>query len=737
VPSQIMNARNELTSDLTTPLGTPDILNCFDALVGGRCTLPEFHRAVLETCGHDANVANGVLVLLDEYGSGGALKRHDFRPLRRELQRRAFDGNQRKHGAFREVAARPPRPAPADATHDPDPTRLHVPVLPVADDDTGDNRAAAPPPPRPKAVGPGAVLRDRYVLQEEIGRGGVGTVYRALDRNRAGLPRDQQFVALKVLSDECARRPEALQALRREFHQAQSLSHPGIVNVFDFDRDDETYFVTMELLDGESLGALMRRLLPRRLGRGPAISILRQLGDAIAYAHEHGVLHLDLKPGNVMVTRQGQVRILDFGLAETFQLEPWISGPTPAAHAATPAYASCEHLRGELPDVRDDIFSFSCLAYELLSAVHPFDRRSALEARTENEKPRRIPGLSRRQWRALKSGLAWSREDRPATMRELLNGLALESSDLPRARQRPQERRPARVGWLLAAMSLLAAGAAAALTWDRWPADLRDTVVDRAATSQQALMDGMETARLWATDQFATRFGGEKPAPTRSAAVSAPAPAMPASPSTPPTTAAIPPTTVAAPAATSTSPTEQAPAAVGPTAPGTQVPSLEPGATSPVAANQTPEARAADATLPAAASPPALDSTTPAVASPPATPRTGGGPGVIEFAAATFPVSESASMAQVKVRRRGGAAGTISFDWHTVDDSAIAGVDYAAVASRQTMAAGQTTATLLIPIVADGVTEHIRLFDVVISDAMGGARLGNITEAPVIIVDDD
>ena len=238
--------------------------------------------------------------------------------------------------------------------------------------------SAAPVAP----VGTQTILRDRYILHDEIGRGGAGTVYLAFDRNRAGLPHDQQYVALKVVRDEHARRPETLHALRREFHQAQSLSHPGIVNVFDFDHDGDTYFVTMELLDGEPLGELMSAALPQPLARETAYRILGELGDAIAYAHERDVLHLDLKPGNVMVLRQGHVRVLDFGLAQTFMAEPWISD-MPIPPAATPAYASCERLVGDLPDVRDDIFSFACLAYELLSGRHPFGRASALEAREQ------------------------------------------------------------------------------------------------------------------------------------------------------------------------------------------------------------------------------------------------------------------------------------------------------------------------------------------------------------------
>jgi len=111
-------------------------------------------------------------------------------------------------------------------------------------------------------------------------------------------------------------------------------------------------------------------------------------------------------------------------------------------------------------------------------------------------------------------------------------------------------------------------------------------------------------------------------------------------------------------------------------------------------------------------------------------------PGALGFASDTYTVSESDSMARVTVRRRGGAAGKASFAWHTADDSALAGEDYASAEGRETMAAGQTTATLLIPIIADSVAERTELLDVVIEDA-SGAELGSLTRVPVIVIDDD
>ena len=141
--------------------------------------------------------------------------------------------------------------------------------------------------PGPSEIEP-RILRGRYILEAEIGRGGVGTVYRALDLNRAGLPPQHHRVALKVLGEHASRRLEAVQALRCEYHQAHWLSHPGVVNVFDFDHDGDTYFVTMELVDGESLGELMRRLSPDKVPTEAAMRILDELGQAIAHAHDRG-----------------------------------------------------------------------------------------------------------------------------------------------------------------------------------------------------------------------------------------------------------------------------------------------------------------------------------------------------------------------------------------------------------------------------------------------------------------
>ena len=512
------------------------------------------------------------------------------------------------------------------------------------------------------AVGPGTVLRQRYVLEQELGRGGMGTVYRALDRNRQDLRPQARYVAVKVLREEFARRPDALQALRREAHQAQSLSHPGIVNVFDFDNDGDVYFITMELLEGELLSDLVQRVRPGRMARQAATDILRDLGHAVAYAHSRGVLHMDLKPGNVMITTQGEVRVLDFGLAYPHVTEPWISDHPPPVHAATPAYASCERLAGAAPEVRDEVFSLACVAYELLSGEHPFGRSSAREARAQGLRARRIRGLSRGQWRALRRGLAWTRGDRPRSLNDLLEGLGLVATSPTGQPIHGSERKPARSGashgWLITAgLGLLAVGLYVA--WVRLAPD-----------SVPGIQRG-DIARLFQREEV------------------------------PPTT------TPAAADLTSTRLTRAGP--VLPDSFVTNEPLVPPDLAATL--SQTP-------------------APTPIVVA--------RGPGRLGFEADTVTVSESAGTVPLRVVRRGGAEGTVSFTWRTLNDSALADQDYAALGmGNESIGPGETSKTFLVPIVSDAIAESTELFDVVIEDPTAGATLGPISQVTVIVVDDD
>jgi serine/threonine protein kinase len=279
------------------------------------------------------------------------------------------------------------------------------------------------PPSSPGEIG--RVLRDRYVLVDQLGGSGKGTVFKALDRYRADLPEVQQYVAIKTLNATATNHEEQLANLRSEFYRMQTLSHRNIVNVFELDRYGDVDFFTMEFLEGELLSRVMERLQPLPLSRPQAWAIIREIGSALAYAHACNVVHADLKPQNIMITHSGEVRILGFGAPRAFAEQSPEDRPRPknTFPAVRPAYASCELLDGRTPDPRDDIYAFACLSYELLAGAHPFQRRRSTEARDLGIVPRRPLGLSRRQWQAFTIGLSWHRGGRSIAVRAWLDKL--------------------------------------------------------------------------------------------------------------------------------------------------------------------------------------------------------------------------------------------------------------------------------------------------------------------------
>ena len=278
----------------------------------------------------------------------------------------------------------------------------------------------------------GTVLRDRYVLEKPLGYGGTSVVMRARDLRRAEASEQGADVAIKLLRPEFSDRPQCIARLRREFQQTQCLTHPNVVHFYDLDCDRGNWFIAMELLVGEPLGRCLRRAGPPGLPAVEALRIAAACGSALAYAHDHGVTHGDVKPDNVFITATGEVRMLDFGVAQAAARQP-----IPEDHAiedavvpaATRAYASPEVLSGQAPESRDDVFSLACLVYEMLAGRHPYGRRGADQARDAGYEVERIPGLSMQQWGALAGGLAWSREQRPE-VRELLSALCADAPDL-------------------------------------------------------------------------------------------------------------------------------------------------------------------------------------------------------------------------------------------------------------------------------------------------------------------
>jgi serine/threonine-protein kinase len=207
----------------------------------------------------------------------------------------------------------------------------------------------------------GHVFADRYELVEEIGRGGMAEVFLARDRL---LARD---VAVKVLASGYAGDPTFVARFRREAQSAASLNHPHIVAVFDWGEEDDTYFIVMEYVAGRTLRDVLRTY--GRLPSMEASRIAAEIADALSFAHLHGVVHRDVKPGNVLITPDGTVKVADFGIARADESE----GLTKTgAVMGTATYFSPEQAQGLSLDGRSDVYALGVVLYEMITGVVPF-----------------------------------------------------------------------------------------------------------------------------------------------------------------------------------------------------------------------------------------------------------------------------------------------------------------------------------------------------------------------------
>ena len=270
----------------------------------------------------------------------------------------------------------------------------------------------------------GKTIRGRYKIEAAIGHGGMCDVYRAKDLLLEAAGVSSPYVALKVLQKEYLNQPGAAKILIREAQKTQQLSHPNIIRVYDFGGDKQAHYLVMEWLDGETLEEVIQRSRPNGLSYHKAMKLLNQVISALSYAHGQGVVHADLKPSNIMLNRDGTIKIFDFGVARALNLNAdyyaaEIRDETNALSGYTPTYASPNLLQGHEPDIQDDIFAFSCIAYELLTSQHPFNRKPADIAEKSRITATKPKNISSRNWRILRRGLEFPAEQRIASFTKL------------------------------------------------------------------------------------------------------------------------------------------------------------------------------------------------------------------------------------------------------------------------------------------------------------------------------
>jgi hypothetical protein len=261
----------------------------------------------------------------------------------------------------------------------------------------------------------GRLLNKRFVLESTLGRGGMGVVYQARDLRKVEAEDSNPYIAVKVLAGNFKAHPQAFVTLQQEAVKTQALAHPNIVTVYDFDREDDTVFITMELLKGDPLDNLLKLEAP--FGLETCLRYFRELCAGLEYAHKRGLIHSDFKPANIFVTAGGTVKILDFGIARAASQEP-AKGQFDAGAlgALTPAYATVEMINRKPPGFEDDVYALACVMYDMLTGRHPYGKASAAEAQDQKLKVEKPPSLSSAQWQALSKGLQLERGKRFATV---------------------------------------------------------------------------------------------------------------------------------------------------------------------------------------------------------------------------------------------------------------------------------------------------------------------------------
>jgi tetratricopeptide (TPR) repeat protein len=293
---------------------------------------------------------------------------------------------------------------------------------------------------------------EQYEILGPLGAGGMGEVYRARDTKL------DRVIALKILPPELASSAEALRRFELEARAASAMNHPNIVTIYDICVTADKAWIAMELIDGDDLRTIGAK---EPLTLKNALRVAVKLADGLAAAHDRGIVHRDLKPDNVMVTADGFVKILDFGLAKQIRSiqsdDTTIPHTSPGAVFGTVGYMSPEQTKGKEMDYRSDQFSFGVMLYEMLTRVRPFDRDSKAESmaaiiRDEVEPPSSInEAVTYDLDRIVSRCLAKNPRDRYAStrdlardLREVRDGLTQSSS---RHMARPAPRRGARGRW--------------------------------------------------------------------------------------------------------------------------------------------------------------------------------------------------------------------------------------------------------------------------------------------------
>ncbi len=312
-------------------------------------------------------------------------------------------------------------------------------------------------------LSPGSIFADRYLVIDKLGKGGMGKVYKVLDQEI------NESVALKLIKPEIAADRETIERFQNEIKIARRITHKNICRMYHLSREKDTFYITMEYIQGENLKKMIK--MTKGMNLGTALSIAEQVCQGLAEAHRLGIVHRDLKPQNIMLDEEGGVRVMDFGIASSVETK---GATLPGMMIGTPLYMSPEQIDGEQVDARSDIYSLGIILYEMLTGKTPFsgDTPWSVVLKHKNDRPhdpREInPAIPEAMSRIILRCLEKQKEKRYQSAEELLAALQdireahtqgetrLKARQVAKAR-RPFLRIPAKkaAGWAVASAFLI------------------------------------------------------------------------------------------------------------------------------------------------------------------------------------------------------------------------------------------------------------------------------------------
>jgi serine/threonine protein kinase len=581
-----------------------------------------------------------------------------------------------------------------------------------------------------------------YRLRARIGSGRLGSIFEAQDE-LSRISGSQHLVAIQLIDEKVAARPGFAAEFERGAAELKSISHPNIVRLLEYGREQNRYFLVNELLESASLRFVLNdvNVLPAE----ETTAVVRAVGDALQYLHAKGMAHGNLRPENVLVTFGYEVKLLDI------VPNGWLVNPTDALGVPERA-----------PDKRDDVFGLACLAYEMLAGRHPYNGNTAQEAHRAGLEAAPIEGMAARQWRALSDALAVHRDDRTPNVAQFLDEFGVtgmpklravvaagneprpfpSASEAPAAyapapppayapapasapgypprvvaeRARPRKPHRSAFGTLFVLLALIGVGAA---VWyyqeplGGFATDLMERVDTEMARSQAADDRASQSTTADVPLTKAPVVTDDTPA-----TVLAPGANEPAAPETAQAQATAPAPEAQAPAAASVDRASAADSADR--APAERAATARPQQSAP--ADPVPEPAAPTPVAPPQAAPAAPPQAAPAA-----------GPTRFSFQQSAVTVRESDVAARIMIRRSGDLSGTAEVSWWTADGSAVADRDYADLGARiERFAPGEASRTVYVPITNDTMSEPARNFSVLLGRGGDAA-----SEIRVNIVDDD